>query len=70
METFDMMSQVIQAAPQVFPQIADIFFKNSDMAGADILAERFEAMLPEQLRPKKDGQPQIPPEIQAQGRAA
>jgi hypothetical protein len=64
MESFDMMQQVIQANPDSFPMIADIFFKNSDMAGADQLAERYQKMLPPQLQPNQDEA--IPPQAQAQ----
>lgn len=65
MESFDMMQQVIQSHPQSFPMIADIFFRNSDMAGADQLAERFHKMLPSNLQ-NDDEQAQIPPQAQAQ----
>jgi hypothetical protein len=63
MESFDMMQQVIESSPNSFPMIADIFFKNSDMAGADQLAERFQKMLPPQLQPNQDES--IPPHAQA-----
>lgn len=41
METFDMMSSVLQANPQLIEVIGDVFFQNSDLAGADIMAGRF-----------------------------
>jgi hypothetical protein len=44
--------------------IGDIFFKNSDLAGADQLAERFKKMLPPNLQDDEDGQP-IPPQAKA-----
>ncbi len=50
MESFDMMSQVLQANPDILPIIGDIFFANSDMAGADQLAERFKKQLPPNLQ--------------------
>lgn len=56
-ESFDMMQQVMQSAPQQFPMWADIFFKNSDMAGADQLAERFKKMLPPNLQDDQQGDP-------------
>lgn len=40
-ESFDMMSSVLQANPELINVVGDIFFQNSDMAGADIMAERF-----------------------------
>lgn len=64
MESFDMMQQVIQSSPESFPMIADIFFRNSDMAGADQLAERFHKMLPPNIQ-SDDDEP-VPPKAQAQ----
>jgi hypothetical protein len=70
MESFDMMSSVIQANPNVFPMIADIFFKNSDLAGADQLAERFKQLGIKQGFIQDDSQQnQIPPQAQAQMQA-
>lgn len=66
MESFDMMQQIVQSAPQMLPMFGDILFKNSDMAGADIVADRFEKMLPPNLQKQPEGAPQIPPELQAQ----
>jgi hypothetical protein len=66
MESFDMMGQVIQANPQILPMIGDIFFRNSDLAGADQLAERFKKMLPPNLQDEEEGQQPIPPQVQAQ----
>jgi hypothetical protein len=40
-ESFDMMSTVLQAQPELINVVGDVFFQNSDMAGADIMAERF-----------------------------
>lgn len=50
MESFDMMTSVLQTSPNLLPMLGDIFFKNSDMAGADQLAERFKKMLPPNLQ--------------------
>lgn len=63
METFDTMQQVLQTQPNLMNVIGDIFFKNSDLAGADQLAERFKKMLPPQLQ--DEGDQQIPPQAQA-----
>lgn len=57
-ESFDMMAQVLQTSPDVLPMIGDIFFRNSDLAGADELAERFKKMLPPNLQDDKQGDPQ------------
>jgi hypothetical protein len=68
MESFDMMSSVIQASPDILPMVGDIFFRNSDLAGADQLADRFRAMLPPQIQQAEEqkGNSQIPPQVQAQ----
>lgn len=64
METFDTMQQVLATQPNLINMIGDIFFRNSDLAGADQLAERFKKMLPPQLQ-DQDGEP-IPPQAQQQ----
>jgi hypothetical protein len=63
METFDTMQQVLQANPDLINIIGDIFFRNSDLAGADQLADRFKKMLPPQLQ--DDSEDQIPPQAKA-----
>jgi hypothetical protein len=62
-ESFDTISQVVQTSPNMFPMIADILFRNSDMAGATELADRFHKMLPPGLQ--QDENNPIPPEAQA-----
>jgi hypothetical protein len=62
METFDTMQQVLATQPGLLNVIGDIFFANSDLAGADQLAERFKKMLPPQLQ---DNPSAVPPEAQA-----
>lgn len=62
-ETFDTMQQVLQANPNLMNVIGDIFFRNSDMAGADQLAERFQKLLPPQLQDDKNNP--LPPQAQA-----
>jgi hypothetical protein len=57
MESFDMMTQVLQTSPNLLPMIGDIFFKNSDLAGADQLAERFKKMLPPNLQDNDKNDP-------------
>ena len=57
MESFDMMTSVLQTSPNLLPMIGDIFFRNSDLAGADQLAERFKKMLPPQLQDQDEGDP-------------
>ena len=65
LETFDMLQSLTQAAPNLLPLFGDVMFKNSDMAGADIVAERFKKQLPPNLQ-GGDGQEPIPPQAQAQ----
>lgn len=62
-ESFDTISQVVQTSPNMFPMIGDILFRNSDMAGADQLAERFHKMLPPALQ--NDENNPLPPQAQA-----
>lgn len=63
-ESFDTMQQVLQSAPDLIHVIGDIFFKNSDLAGADQIAERLEKMLPPNLQPN-EGHEKVPPQAQA-----
>lgn len=62
MESFDLMQQLVQSAPNLLPTFGDVLFKNSDLAGADIIAERFQKMLPPQLQ---DNSNPLPPQAQA-----
>jgi hypothetical protein len=64
-ESFDTMQQVLQSAPDLIHVIGDIFFRNSDLAGADQIAERLHKMLPPNLQDNKDGE-QVPPQAAAQ----
>lgn len=57
MESFDMMVQVLQGNPDLLPMIGDIFFRNSDLAGAEQLAERFKKMLPANLQDGDENDP-------------
>ncbi|MEA3002165.1 MAG: hypothetical protein QOH81_953 [Sphingomonadales bacterium] len=49
-EASDLMMQMMQAAPQVIPLIADLWVEQQDMPLADRLAERFRLMLPPQAQ--------------------
>jgi hypothetical protein len=66
MESFDMMTSVLQTSPDLLPMVGDIFFANSDMAGADQLAERFKKMLPPNLQEQPDGQKPDPEQVMAE----
>jgi len=64
-ETADQMMQLIQSFPQAAPVVGDLFVKNLDWPGADEIAERLKALVP---------QPQqgLPPQVQqmiAEGKA-
>jgi hypothetical protein len=63
MESFNTMQQLVQSAPNLLPVFGDVLFKNSDMAGADIVADRFKKMLPPNLQSDED-EP-VPPKAQA-----
>lgn len=45
-ETANMLQSVLQAAPETFSILGDIFFKNLDIAEADIIVERLRKMNP------------------------
>jgi Phage P22-like portal protein len=64
LETFESISQLVQAQPQLLQVLGDVLFRNSDMAGADEISERFKKLLPPPLQ-EQQGQPQVPPQFQA-----
>jgi len=57
-ESFDMLQQLTQSAPNLLPMFGDIMFQNSDVAGSDVVAERFKKMLPPNLQGGEEGDPQ------------
>jgi hypothetical protein len=65
-ETFDLMQQLVQSAPNLLPMFGDVMFQNSDAAGADIVADRFKKMLPPQLQDQSDDPAAQLNQIQAQ----
>lgn len=62
-EAAQLFGDVIKQNPQLLNVIGDLWAKNLDVAGAQAMAERFEKMIPPQLKDSKD-QPQIPPQLQ------
>lgn len=68
-EAVEAMAQIMQANPQIFPIIGDIWVRNQDWPGADEIAERLKIMAPPQVQQAEQaengGQP-IPPQVQAQ----
>lgn len=70
LEAFDTLGQLIQGNPNLLPTIGDIVFRNSDMAGADQIADRFKKMLPPQLaEDDADEKTPVDPKMQAQMQA-
>ena len=64
-ESFGKMTQMAQAWPQLLQVGGDIVLRNSDMPGAEDLADRIEKTLPPGLAPKKEGEPApLAPEVQ------
>jgi hypothetical protein len=57
-ESFDMMQELVGGSPDVFPLVADIMFRNSDVAGSEELAERFKRMLPPQAQDQESDDPE------------
>jgi hypothetical protein len=68
MEAADTMMLFVQAQPQLAPIIGDLIAKNMDWPGADQIAKRLKAMLPEPIKAveqEEEGAPQIPPQVQS-----
>jgi uncharacterized small protein (DUF1192 family) len=66
LEAFDTLAQLLQGNPGLLPTIGDIVFRNSDMAGADQIAERFKKLLPPQLaEDEEDGKAPVDPKMLA-----
>jgi hypothetical protein len=57
-----LMMQLIQANPQVFPLIADLVAKNLDLQQMPLIASRLENMVPPQILAKERGEPPPPPQ--------
>jgi hypothetical protein len=65
-EAFDMLSQFAKAYPQLLQVAGDLIFRNSDVPGADEIADRLKKLLPPPLQQNPQGPQQIPPQAQAQ----
>jgi hypothetical protein len=57
----EMFQQTLQAAPQTFPLIADLWAKNLDIQYMPQIAERFKTLVPPQIIAEEEGK-QIPPQ--------
>ena len=66
MEAAETMMQFVQAQPGLAPIIGDLIAKNMDWPGADKIAARLQAMLPDPIKQldQQEGQ-QVPPQVQA-----
>ncbi len=56
----EFMQQTLQANPQVFPLIADLWAKNLDVQFMPQMAERFKTLVPPEILAKEDGEPVQP----------
>lgn len=67
-EAAELYAQIIKAAPELMNVMGDIYFRNSDMAGADEASERMKKFIgmnaPGLIEDEK--KQQIPPQVQAQ----
>lgn len=70
-EAQDMMALIMQTNPQLVNVMGDLFFKYSDVPGADVIAARLKKTIPPQLlgeeEVKKEGQQPIDPEKEQMG---
>lgn len=57
----EFFQQTIQANPQTFPLIADLWAKNLDVQYMPQIAERFKSLVPPQILAKEEGK-QLPPQ--------
>lgn len=66
-QNFAMMMQLMQFNPQLFGVVGDILLKDSPLMNAKEIAERVKLTIPEHIRNAgKEGEQQIPPELQQQ----
>lgn len=56
----EFLTQTMQAYPQAFPLIADLWAKNLDVEFSDQMVERFESLVPPQILAKEQGKPPPP----------
>jgi len=58
----EFMQETLQAYPQAFPLIADLWAKNLDVQFMPQIAERFKTLVPPQILAKEEGKPAPPPQ--------
>ena len=57
----EFFQQTLQAAPQTFPLVADLWAKNLDVQYMPQIAERFKSLVPPEIIAKEEGKPPPPP---------
>lgn len=65
-EAVDAMTTIMQANPNIFPVIGDIWVRNQDWPGSDEISERLKIMLPDPIKQAEAQEGAIPPQLQAQ----
>jgi hypothetical protein len=55
-----MLIQLVQTNPQVFPLVADLIAKNLDVSFGPQISERFKSLVPPQVLAKEEGKPMPP----------
>lgn len=65
----EFLQQTLQASPQVFPLIADLYAKNLDVQFMPQIAERFKSMVPPEILAKEAGEPPPPKQPNPQEQA-
>jgi len=65
----EFLQQTLQASPQVFPLIADLWAKNLDVQFMPQIAERFKSLVPPEILAKEEGKPPPPKQPNPQEQA-
>jgi len=65
----EFLQQTLQAYPQAFPLIADLWAKNLDVQFMPQIADRFQSLVPPQIIAKEKGEPAPPPQPDPQQQA-
>lgn len=68
--SLEMLQGIIQASPQVFPLIADIYAANLDVQFGPMLKERLQSLVPPAILAKEQGKPAPPPQPDPQQQMA
>lgn len=69
-EALQVIMQLVQANPQVFPVVADIIAKNVDIEDNIELVNRLKTLVPPDVLAKAEGKPPAPPQPNPQQQAA